>query len=239
MTTPEKIAMYQQQLGLPQTVLAGWMSVSVPTMRRTLLGLRMPAERELRNLSTRTHVPVSAWVNESEALPDPLPLVELPVVQRGRPERIIKPSVSAQNRAIIERIKALIQQRYEGNARRLSEALLMDETQLSTLLSGRRELSERTLLRMSRVLNVTVNWLKTGQTGTVSAPCLEDRHDGQTLRAYLTKRGLYWSDLQRAMGLQSLSSVVEYGNRIELRRITKLRIAQALQVPAVDLWGCL
>lgn len=234
--------MYRQQTGIPQTVLAEWMGVSLPTYRKTEGNFRTPGPVEVSGLAQKTGISLSAWLSEAETLPVSLPEVQLATLTpRGRPARAITPVIQGRQAAIASRIREVITVKFDGNARRLAETILMNEAQLSGYLNGTREITDKFLLRITRnVPGVSVDWLRSGIGGMQSQliPVEACQHDGERLTEYLNTHGLYWVDLQRAMQLKSLTSASEYKTRGTIRHETKQRIAQALQVSVRDIFGC-
>lgn len=237
MTFLEKLLMYQKATGLPHKVLATWLGVSYPTYKGMRDGLRHPSSANLTVLSTLSGISKQTWADNKAELPDPLPAIDLQLGKPGRPPRV---TVSHQSKQIAARIKLIIAQHYDGNQHEFAKVIMTDETRLSRLLNGQREITEKLILKINRLTGVSADWLRTGieSPTTNLIPVQSNQHDGECLSRYLDSKGLYWADLQRLMGFSSLSSAVEYKHRKDIRYQTKIRIAQALQVSVSDVFGC-
>lgn len=235
--------MYRQQTGFPQTLLADRMGVSLPTYKRTETGGRMATPSEIASFAAFTGIPLSCLTDDMQDLPSPLPPTpRVSLTLPGRPTKSVTPDTAFRGQQVAGRIKQVIQSRFSGNAREFAQAVMLDETMLSGYLSGKREITERLILKVVRNLpTLSADWLRVG-VGAMEAqlaPVLVvDCHDGTKLVNYLNKHGLTGADLQRAMGLSSLSSVTDYKASVSIRHPTRVKIAQALHVSVQDIFGC-
>ncbi|MCX6218367.1 helix-turn-helix transcriptional regulator [Spirosoma sp.] len=242
MTFGEKLTHYRTQTGVPQTVLADLLDLSLPTYKKLERSQRRASAAEVAQFAQWSGIPLSFLTDDAQALPDPLPVTpDIHRIPRGRPAKVVTPDVSFQGKRIAFRVRQLIDQRFDGSARDFAEAVFINETLLSRYLNGKREISDRLLLKIVRLLpDISIAWLRSG-AGTMTTnvtPVDKPCHDGQQLFDYLTSKGLFWVDLQEAMGLSSLSSATEYKKRGTIRHETRQRIADALKVEVGDIFSC-
>lgn len=233
MKFPEKVMTYQQRVNITPGQMSGWMGAPMSWLDRP----ELVTPDLLARLSLITGVPADIWADDTKELPDTLePPQELPRPV-GRPVRVVTTSARMEQDGRRERVRQLIDQRFEGSQQDFALAVEMDVTALSHYLSGRRTVTDAFLLKIAKFLGISGAWLLSGEgtmvQGRVVTQPTPAEGEGQMLDQYLTERGISKRALGILMGLSPNSaskSVSQYTESKQMNSETKQRVAEALQV---------
>lgn len=233
----EKLSMYLSATQTSPSTVARWIGLTPVKLSQVQAGQSFAFTPEhYQRLAEETGIPENVWKDDKLSLP-----AELVAARRGRKVREETPDFTQTQNLRRQRLKQLIETRFENNRNAFAEAIAKDDSAVSHYLK-RRTVTDAFCLHVAKALNISADWLKNGigAPDDIKAPPTPTAHQGELLGRYLDEHQISNRQMGILMGYSEAAAsgaVRQFRESRQLRPEIRANISNVLNVTEGELFA--